>query len=118
MLIRQIDTINKVRAYLNGVRRMHRKSPYRRVNEGFYGIGLGSLVTCRHHLSESRRRTTAYSHTPVPGESSRTVQPPENTAHDDFTRYTGTRASRSLSQSEDAEQAGAVFPVFLAGCKT
>ena len=45
------------------------------------GSGLGSLVTCRHPLLASRRRTKAGLHTPVPGVSSRAVTSPDNTAH-------------------------------------
>ena len=33
----------------------HRKYPYRRIKGGYWGNGLGSLVTCRHRLPVSRR---------------------------------------------------------------
>ena len=56
-------------------------NPYRRIKGGYRGNGLGSLVTCRHRLSVSRQPTMLGLHTPVPGESSRAVLPPDNTAH-------------------------------------
>jgi len=60
---------------------MCRKDPYRRVKGSYWGIGLGSLVNCRHRLLVSRRRAVAGLHTPVPGVSSKAVMLPDNTAH-------------------------------------
>ena len=59
---------------------MHRKNPYRRVNGRYWGIGLGSIVNCRHQLLVSRRRDMVGLHIPVPGVSSRVILSPENTA--------------------------------------
>ena len=56
------------------------RNPYRRISGGRCGIGLGSFVTCRHHLSApcARFGQLAYSH--VPGVSSRAILSSENTA--------------------------------------
>ena len=64
---------------------------------------MGSLVTCRHPLLVSRRRTKAGLHIPVPGVSSRAVMPPDNTAHILMKGYReDPRAGHSLAQNEGA----------------
>ena len=75
------DTWAAVRRWQRRRRGKHRKHPYRRVKGRCWGNGLGSLVTCRHRLLVSRRRTKVGLHIPVPGVSSRAVMPPDNTAH-------------------------------------
>lgn len=92
-------------------RRENHKNPFPRVKGGYCGHGLGSLVTCRHRLLVSRRRTRAGLHTPVPGVSSRAVMPPDNTAHIFQKGYSkGTRAGHISSQNEDTARTGAVLP--------
>ena len=45
-----------VRRWQRRRRGVYRKNPYRRVKGSYWGIGLGSLVTCRHRLPVSRRQ--------------------------------------------------------------
>ena len=94
------------------------KIPYRRIKGGYWEKGLGSLVTCRHPLLASRRRTKAGLHTPVPGVSSRAVTSPDNTAHTFQKGYSkGTRAGHDASKNEATIKTGAVLPT-PTGCKT
>lgn len=59
----------------------NRAIPYRRLKGDYCGIGLGSLVTCRHHPSVFKvLLPKAGPRIPVPGASSRAVLPPDNTA--------------------------------------
>ena len=73
---------------------MHRKNPYRRVKGRYWGIGLGSVVNCRHQLLVSRRRDMAGLHIPVPGASSRVILSPENTAQF-YGAHGGQKAGRT-----------------------
>ena len=107
------DTWAAVRRWQRRRRGMHRKHPYRRVKGRCWGNGLGSLVTCRHRLLASRRHAMAGLHTPVPGESSRAVMPPDNTAHIFQKGQSGTRAGHISSQNEDTARTGAVLPARL-----